>query len=174
MAVISWAQPPSILSGSEPFAYDDMRYGDAESKTVPLGAVAYVTEDMIIANTGTGEVNILPPYLAGMTIGRETVPEAVQLPEGAEVREYPFVGHYVESGKYPIEFESTVNVAVVGERRVSNIVWAENPAYDASTAITDVVKRTMPDGQYFDLQGRRVDTPKKGLYIVNGKKVMVK
>ena len=75
----------------------------------------YVTEDMIIANISTEEVNILPPYLAGMTIGKETIPEAVQLPEGAEVKEYPFVGYFVESGKYPIEFESTVNVAVVDD-----------------------------------------------------------
>ena len=30
------------------------------------------------------------------------------------------------------------------------------------------------NGAIYDLQGRRVATPAKGLYIVNGKKVMVK
>ena len=29
-------------------------------------------------------------------------------------------------------------------------------------------------GVYYNLQGQRVDTPKKGLYIKNGKKVVVK
>ena len=30
------------------------------------------------------------------------------------------------------------------------------------------------DGKYYDLQGRRVVKPTKGVYIVNGKKVYVK
>ena len=30
------------------------------------------------------------------------------------------------------------------------------------------------DNIYFDLQGRKVENPINGLYIVNGKKVMVK
>ena len=40
------------------------------------------------------------------------------------------------------------------------------------SGITDDAKR-MPTGAY-DLQGRRVSSLKKGLYIVNGKKVLVK
>ena len=34
--------------------------------------------------------------------------------------------------------------------------------------------RTVNDGIYYDLQGRRVLNPTKGLYIVNGKKVVIK
>ena len=33
--------------------------------------------------------------------------------------------------------------------------------------------KTMAEG-YYNLQGQRIDTPKKGLYIVNGKKVIIK
>lgn len=73
----------------------------------------YVSSDMIIGNAGDGELAIAPPYLAGMTIGTEKTPEGVLLPEGAEVKEYPFVGETVDDG-YVLEFESTVNVAVVG------------------------------------------------------------
>lgn len=72
----------------------------------------YMTYDMLIGNTNTEELSILPPYLSGMTIGTEKIPELAQLPEGAEVKEYPFVGQHVVDG-YALEFERTVNVAVV-------------------------------------------------------------
>lgn len=44
------------------------------------------------------------------------------------------------------------------------------------TAIEGIVKsqESTANGQYFDLQGRRVLNPTKGLYIVNGKKVVIK
>lgn len=42
---------------------------------------------------------------------------------------------------------------------------------DEATAIASV-ERESTDAQCFDLQGRRVATPAKGLYIVNGKKVI--
>lgn len=44
----------------------------------------------------------------------------------------------------------------------------------AATGIENVAAETQQNGQYFDLQGRRVAQPTKGLYIVNGKKMMVK
>lgn len=44
-----------------------------------------------------------------------------------------------------------------------------------STAIRDA-RTTTADGarQVFDLQGRRVSTPKKGIYVINGRKILVK
>lgn len=44
-----------------------------------------------------------------------------------------------------------------------------------TTNIADVINK-MKDarGDFFDLQGRKVDQPTKGLYIVNGKKVVIK
>lgn len=306
----------------------------------------YMTYDMLIGNTNTEELSILPPYLSGMTIGTEKIPELAQLPEGAEVKEYPFVGQHVVDG-YALEFERTVNVAVVdndvylqglnsvvpdawvkgtnvgdgivifptgqnfgvdetkdldgnvfftqqyffvggnyqtgkiedvimiynaeknynelqnelmvsnkkstieivewylhgttigqkeesnlpplmtitvpedfqreiwtleapemiyeeenftaqvyksedeiktwkkigvqsiyyggGERNVSNIIWAENPAYDGDeTGIANIGKDSQAPKVYFNLQGHRVTAPAKGLYIVNGKKVVIK
>ena len=43
-----------------------------------------------------------------------------------------------------------------------------------TTGIKDVNRETITNNRYFDLQGRRVAQPTKGLYIVNGKKVVVK
>ena len=44
---------------------------------------------------------------------------------------------------------------------------------DETTDISNFVLE-VNDGEYYDLQGRRVNTPTKGLYIQNGKKVIVK
>lgn len=45
-----------------------------------------------------------------------------------------------------------------------------------TTGISEIAKSQEPkaNGQYFDLQGRKVANPTKGLYIVNGKKLIVK
>lgn len=65
------------------------------------------------------------------------------------------------------------------------INMADVPAYDESDATASVEIRAdgttsiadvlfMGNEEYFDLQGRKVENPTSGLYIVNGKKVMVK
>ncbi len=47
--------------------------------------------------------------------------------------------------------------------------------FGGATGITSVSKeQTTNNGEYHDLQGRRIAQPTKGLYIVNGKKVIVK
>lgn len=45
---------------------------------------------------------------------------------------------------------------------------------DTTTGISNVNAEKMLNGDFFDLQGRRVATPQKGLYIVSGKKVIIK
>ena len=46
--------------------------------------------------------------------------------------------------------------------------------FDGQTGIATVNRETTTNNRYFDLQGRRVAQPTKGLYIVNGKKVIIK
>ncbi|WP_288287194.1 hypothetical protein [uncultured Prevotella sp.] len=41
-------------------------------------------------------------------------------------------------------------------------------------AIVENEKRSMDNGQWTDLQGRRVEKPAHGLYIRNGKKILVR
>lgn len=45
---------------------------------------------------------------------------------------------------------------------------------DEATGINMVNGSGLKVNGYYNLQGQRVENPKKGLYIVNGKKVMVK
>ena len=41
------------------------------------------------------------------------------------------------------------------------------------TVITDITPETLSDDRYYDLQGRRVSKLTKGVYVVNGKKVII-
>ncbi len=45
---------------------------------------------------------------------------------------------------------------------------------DGTTGIHEVESNTVEDGAYYTLDGRKVTTPGKGIYIHNGKKVVVK
>jgi hypothetical protein len=45
---------------------------------------------------------------------------------------------------------------------------------DETTGVADIDRETITNNRYYDLQGRKVVKPTKGLYIVNGKKVVVK
>ena len=44
---------------------------------------------------------------------------------------------------------------------------------DESTSISTVT-RELQSGEFYNLQGQRISSPKQGLYIVNGKKVVIK
>jgi hypothetical protein len=62
-----------------------------------------------------------------------------------------------------------------GVTNKSNIVWMDLEEYWISTGISQVnAESGKAPVVVFDLQGRRVAQPGKGLYIVNGKKVVLK
>ena len=45
---------------------------------------------------------------------------------------------------------------------------------NAETSIHDIRDSSIKDDRYYNLQGQRVMSPKKGIYIINGKKVIIK
>ena len=51
---------------------------------------------------------------------------------------------------------------------------AFNVVFGDETGISEVVRDGEKESAIFDLSGRRVAKPAKGLYIVNGKKILVK
>ena len=95
----------------------------------------------------------------------------------------------VATGEGPYNYVLGKHDGVVGFYKAGGMVVATNKAYlqttiaaaridvnfDETTALTLVnsEKRTV-NSDVFDLQGRKVANPTKGLYIVNGKKVVVK
>ena len=46
--------------------------------------------------------------------------------------------------------------------------------FNEATGITDNNREIITDNRYYDMQGRRVENPAKGIYLKNGKKVIIK
>lgn len=55
---------------------------------------------------------------------------------------------------------------------ISNFVVKQNS--DIHTSIYGVIENAVTDNKIYDIQGRRVNDPLKGLHIVNGKKVIIR
>ena len=66
-----------------------------------------------------------------------------------------------------------IDATCAGECHKSKISWADNPTY-VPTSITTAKTADSTDDSIYDMQGRRVSTPVKGLYIKNNKKVFIK
>ena len=79
---------------------------------------------------------------------------------------YKWAGGSLTSGKVYLP-----SSAVVGAREFLDFELGNE---NETTAIENVAKTQQTDGQYFNLAGQRVAQPTKGLYIVNGKKVIIK
>lgn len=66
-----------------------------------------------------------------------------------------------------------LDAAPAGARSL-NIVFDDEEVTSISEELRVKSEKSVPAAGYFDLQGRKVAQPQKGLYIVNGKKIMVK
>ncbi len=75
-----------------------------------------------------------------------------------------------EEGKLFLPANKAYLKVPAGSPDVLQIVTEEE--YE-TLGIHDVLMDQQYDGRYYDLQGRRVDNPSHGLYIVNGRKVVV-
>ena len=83
--------------------------------------------------------------------------------EGANVQFNPVASGNIAAGKAFLKIAKTEAPAML------NVVFA-----GGTTAISSVHGSELKANGYFDLQGRKVANPTKGLYIVNGKKIIVK
>lgn len=99
-------------------------------------------------------------------------------------------GAAVATGSGPYNYILNKVGGVVGFYKAAGQTVATNRAYlqtttsqarialnfdEDVTAINEAKsQKPIANGQYFDLQGRRVAQPTRGLYIVNGKKVVIK
>ena len=52
--------------------------------------------------------------------------------------------------------------------------WLFSQVRNTETGIRETVNRKLSNSKYFDLSGRRVEQPTRGLYILNGKKVVIR
>ena len=67
-----------------------------------------------------------------------------------------------------------LNVTSQGGSNAHEFVGFPEEDENGTTAIQDIESTETITGPFYDLQGRRVDNPTKGIYIVNGKKIVIK
>ena len=127
------------------------------------GTVTFTGSSAVVAATAAGAVNNGVLY-------------------GVYADGYVPAGSYVlqkqgeNLGFYPVAADNTISVAPFrayltagSSARALRIVYAGE-----TTGIESMDNDSMNIEHYYDLQGRRVAQPTKGLYIVNGKKIIVK
>ena len=61
-----------------------------------------------------------------------------------------------------------------GYRHFEKIVEGEPEDENSGTSISAILAPQPNRDEYFNLQGQRVETPTKGLYIKNGRKIFIK
>jgi hypothetical protein len=78
------------------------------------------------------------------------------------------VGFYLAAGKTIPKNRAYLSTTSTGAPAL-DMNWG-----DETTGIVNVNRETITNNQYYTLDGRRVAEPTKGLYIINGKKVVIK
>lgn len=91
-------------------------------------------------------------------------------PLSGEATTNPFTIAGVENGvKYTLTFVPT---ATIGDRQVNGSTVSSNTTFDYTTAIDSIEADASTDAETtYDLQGRRVNNPARGIYIRNGRKI---
>lgn len=162
------------VSGIEAYIVSGLTESSASIKKVnkvPAG------EGIILKRTGTDESFDIPfaesaepiakNYMVGVTKEKDmtNVTNAYILSGGLF---YECSGGKLAAGKAYLNDEDGVWAAAAGAPSFSIIVDGE------TTGIENVKGEAITNSQYYTLDGRRVAAPTKGIYIVNGKKVVVK
>lgn len=78
----------------------------------------------------------------------------------------------VEKGKAYLRLKDYTIPEGGGEARALSVRFEDDDT--ATTGISDSKRVTTDDSRYYNLNGQQVDAPQKGLYIKNGKKIVVK
>ncbi len=153
----------SALTGTKASFTKISKAVPAETGLVLKGSAgAKVTIPFAASADELTETNYLKPCVNGGTV----VARTTYAMSGGKFKLY--TGTELPVGKAYL-LKSDVDAAA------SNGQGAPELSFDFGEGTTGIqnIERTMNDNQYYTLDGRRVAQPTKGLYIVNGKKVLV-
>ena len=156
---------------------------DDEEENAVLTPVASVKKDTPVIIAGAGKHAFVATEDADEINGTnllKVAPEAgVDVAEGIYVlANLDKVGFYaVDADKIATLPEGIVYLqwaAASGDTDADEVKFIGFVFGDGATAIKGVETPAAQDGIYYNLAGQRVQAPTKGIYIVNGKKVLVK
>ncbi len=149
---------------------------DISGTTVTLTSVNQMPANSGVILKGTANTAYSIPVIASASFGgTNKLKAAVTATDIAANAAY-----ILQSGAFHlVTAASTVPAgkAYLSASDVSNGAPSLSFAFDdegGTTSINNVNTKGLLDGEFYNLQGQRVDKPAKGLYIVNGKKVIIK
>ena len=124
-------------------------------------------DDVALASTRQGRENQLAALPAIEVNGSHAVSYTLELPTRPQLTSALDVAKH--KGKIAV-----VALLIRPDGQIENADKFYLPAYDETAGISDNKAETQAADQWTDLQGRRVAQPAHGLYIHNGRKVVVK
>lgn len=152
--------------------------GSAITKDVVTTAAAAGTGLLLNAAAGTYAI---PLVASGTDLSATNKLKAVLTGETVSAAASGFTNFVLAGGSGTAVFKSVTgnNTANVGAGKaylqLAGSTFAPQLFFDADvTGIGAVKSINKEDGAYYNLAGQRVAQPQKGLYIVNGKKVIIK
>lgn len=175
---------PLDFTGSSVTAYYASGAGNGEVTLSPITKVAANTPIYIKGNVGTYEINELSGVadaigenlLKGMAMASKSIQST------NETKYYAFGVKGNKAGFYPVSDSKNLTSAAgkaylqltAEQAATAPMLWLNFE--DAQTTGVNEVRSKMEEvrGIYYNLAGQRVDNPTKGIYIVNGKKVVIK
>ena len=168
-------------------------YSETEDLEVPEGVIAYIITGVNGNNVVTQRVSYIPKGVAVLveqTTSTENplteIPDASQLPlKGTtEPKDVSSISGGTVYVLYKGEFVKSTTGTIPAKRcylLLANDVAAGTRAFgiigggsDGSTAIKSINDEPSTIDNWYDMRGRRIEKPTKGLYILNGKKIVVK
>lgn len=80
------------------------------------------------------------------------------------------------SGEFTLASAATISVTTPtsGDYGIDYMYIAGTPSDDLTNGIGTIASKSASDAQYYNLQGLKVESPTRGLYIRDGKKIIVK
>jgi hypothetical protein len=131
--------------------------GDANNYSIPWGSGTTVVANLLVGVTEDTQLNKVDGDYTNYILAKKS----------GNLGFYAVTdGSTLSAGKAYLPLPT--NQLPAGARQMTMIFD------DETTGIQQIQSDVKSNGDYYDLQGRRVSTPTRGLYIVNGKKVVIK
>ena len=133
--------------------------GDEGNYTIPWGAGETVVANMLVGVTENTVLNKVDGDYTNYILAKKNNKLGFYAVSD---------GSTLSAGKAYLPLPTAQLPSVTGARQLTMVFD------DETTGIQQIQSDVKSNGDYYDLQGRRVSTPTRGLYIVNGKKVVIK
>ncbi len=148
------------------------KYGNNVDTRVAMYTPMYylINNSQYYEGGGTGSSNVAPFWRIRTGIKQGDTSLCTEVNLALALKAY---------GVEDVDFETIWNqghtqAEDTGDGTDNFIAWVQECCASSSAGISTISVPVVTDGKYYDLCGRLVDNPTKGLYILNGKKVVVK